>query len=162
MSEAYWTWQCEIQHSKVVCCNSALKLPIFVVLQAVSSSHHLRNWSCWTCRTRCHVGEATSDQPHKHPAEPLSHRQHTVPSPRASRPCGRRGFFALPSSHILHVQLVRSRLPTFCVRGRGSSPSRPCRRPRGIPGKTGVEPAVGSSGPRGNLQRRCVRDELRE
>lgn len=61
MSEAYWTWQCKIQHSKVVCCNSALKLPIFVVLQAVSASHYLRNWSGWTCRTRCHVGEATSD-----------------------------------------------------------------------------------------------------
>lgn len=155
MSEAYWTWQCKIQHSKVVCCNSALKLPYLLPITCgIGAAGRAERVAM--------LGKQPQTPPHKHPAEPVSHRQHTVPSPRASRPCGRRGFFALPSSHVLHAQLVRSRSPTSCVGGRGSSPSRPRRRPRGTPGKTGVGPAAGSSGPRGNLQRRCVRDELRE
>lgn len=156
MSEAYWTRQCEIQHSKVVCCSCRFFLLFKLYLLPITRG----TGAAGRAERVAMLGKQPQTQPHKHPAEPLSHRQHTLPSPRASRPCGRRGFFALPSSHILHVQLVRSRSPTFCVGGRGSSPSRP--RPRGIPGKTGVEPAVGSSGPRGNLQRRCVRDELRE
>lgn len=77
-----------------------LQLPIFVVLQAVSASHYLWNWSCWTCRTRCHVGEATSDS-----APQTSSRASESPPAHSS----------LPESVPAREDSSLSRPPTSCM-----------------------------------------------
>lgn len=153
-------WQCKIQHSKVVQCNCALKLPTFLAVQAVSVSHYLRSRSCWTCRARCHVGEATSAS-----APQTSSRACESPPAHCSPPRERPGPAVAEDSSLSHP-------PTSCM----CKCFGPGRRPFVLKGVARVLAGLGVGREAflekqewnlrwvrpGNLQRLRDRDELRE